>query len=117
MSRKFSDFMKEVDAEARREGPKALAEAEAFKSHFRLAAELIVLRKRRRLTQQQLSALSGIQQSEISRIESASGNPTLDTISFLARALGAELRLATATSRPRPATHRVPLRQAAGRLR
>jgi transcriptional regulator with XRE-family HTH domain len=109
--------MEELDAEARRGGPKALAEAEAFKSHFRLAAELIVLRKRRRLTQRQLSALSGIQQSEISRIESASGNPTLDTISVLARALGAELRLATATSRPRPATPRVPLRQAAGRLR
>jgi transcriptional regulator with XRE-family HTH domain len=109
--------MDELDAEARRGGPKALAEAEAFKSHFRLAAELIVLRKRRRLTQRQLSALSGIQQSEISRIESASGNPTLDTISVLARALGAELRLATATSRPRPATPRVPLRQAAGRLR
>ena len=46
------------------------------------------------MTQQQLAAASGIRQSEISRIESGHGNPTLKTISALARALGAELHLA-----------------------
>jgi predicted XRE-type DNA-binding protein len=93
MSKKFSDFMKELEAETRREGPEAVAEAEALQAHFKLATELILLRKRRKLTQRQLSALSGIQQSEISRIEAGAGNPTLATMSVLVRALGAELRL------------------------
>jgi DNA-binding phage protein len=90
MSRKFSDFMKEVEAETRREGPEAVAESEALKAQFKLATELILLRKRRRLTQRQLSARSGVQQSEI---EAGAGNPTLATMSVLVRALGAELRL------------------------
>ena len=47
------------------------------------------------MTQQQLAAASGIRQSEISRIESGHGNPTLKTIGALARALGAELRIAS----------------------
>lgn len=38
---------------------------------------------------------SGIRQSEISRIESGNGNPTLKTLGALARALGAELRIAS----------------------
>jgi transcriptional regulator with XRE-family HTH domain len=36
---------------------------------------------------------TGIQQSEISRIEAAHANPTLGTITVLARALGAGVRL------------------------
>jgi DNA-binding XRE family transcriptional regulator len=91
MSHKFSDFMKDLEAEARREGPKAVAETRAFEAHFRLAAELILLRKRRRLTQRQLSTKSGVQQAEISRIEGGRANPTVSTLSALANALGGEL--------------------------
>jgi ribosome-binding protein aMBF1 (putative translation factor) len=104
MGHRFSDFMKEVEAEARREGPKAVAESEAFKAHFKLAADLILLRKRRGFTQRQLSAKSGVQQAEISRIEGGRANPTLETISVLARSLGAELRLAASGSGRRRAT-------------
>jgi DNA-binding XRE family transcriptional regulator len=93
MSRKFQDFMREVETEARREGPQAVAELGAFDSHFRLAGELLALRKASGLTQRQLSVKTGIQQSEISRIEAAHANPTLGTITVLARALGAEVRL------------------------
>lgn len=97
MTRKFQDFIREVEAEAQREGPKAVAELAAFNAHFRLAAELLSLRKARGLTQRQLSKKTGIQQSEISRIEAAHANPTMGTVSALARALGAEVRLVTAT--------------------
>lgn len=93
MSRKFQDFMREVEAEAQREGPKAVAELAAFDAYFRLAGEVLALRKARGLTQRQLSTKTGIQQSEISRIEAAHANPTLGTLSALARALGAEVRL------------------------
>ena len=93
MTRKFQDFMREVEAEARREGPKAVAELAAFDAHFRVAAQLLALRKARGLTQRQLSEKTGIQQSEISRIEAAHANPTLVTVSVMARALGAEVRV------------------------
>lgn len=64
-----------------------------------LAGELLSLRKARGLTQRQLSETTGIQQSEISRIEAAHANPTVGTVSALARALGAEVRLASARER------------------
>jgi hypothetical protein len=35
-SRQFGDFMREVDAETRREGPAAVSEAEAFQAHFQI---------------------------------------------------------------------------------
>ncbi len=101
MSRKFQDFMHEVEAEARREGTKAVAELAGFDAHFRLAGQLLALRRARGLTQRQLSVKAGIQQSEISRIEAAHANPTLGTVSALARALGAERRLVTVERRTR----------------
>ena len=87
----FRDFLREVEEEAQREGPKAVAELRAFDAHFKLAAELILLRKQRGLTQRQLSTRSGVQQAEISRIEGGRANPTVTTLSALASALGAEL--------------------------
>jgi DNA-binding XRE family transcriptional regulator len=103
MSLKFSDFMEDLEAEARREGPKAVAEMRAFEAHFRLASELILLRKRRKLTQRQLSTKSGVQQAEISRIEGGRANPTVSTLSALASALGGELgiRISAGSRRPR----------------
>jgi DNA-binding XRE family transcriptional regulator len=96
MGRKLQDFMREVEAEARRDGPEAVAELAAFDAHFRIAGELLCLRKARGLTQRQLSDRTGIQQSEISRIEAGHANPTVGTVSALARALGAEMRLVAA---------------------
>jgi len=98
MTRKFDDFMKELEEEARRAGPKGLAELAAFGAHYRLALELLQLRQRAGLTQRQLGAKAGIQQAEISRIEAGNSNPTLSTIASLARALGAELSLSPARS-------------------
>jgi len=91
VSRKFKDFMREVEEEAQREGPQAVAELRAFDAHFKLATEIILLRRRRGLTQRQLSTKSGVQQAEISRIEGGRANPTVTTLSALASALGAEL--------------------------
>jgi transcriptional regulator with XRE-family HTH domain len=99
MTRKYQDFMREVEAEARREGPKAMSELAAFDSHFRVAAQLLALRKAKGLTQRQLSEKTGIQQSEISRIEAAHANPTLVTVSAIAYALGAEVRVVAGARR------------------
>jgi len=91
----FDDFYAEVVAEAEAEGPEAVAQLRMLEDRYRLASDLIGLRLAMNATQQQLAAASGIRQSEISRIESGNGNPTLKTISALARALGAEVHLTT----------------------
>ena len=93
MTGTFDDFMQELGKETRRAGPTAVAQAEALKAQFALAVELILLRKQRGLTQRQLSARTGIQQSEISRIEGGRANPTAATLAALVRALGGELRI------------------------
>ena len=88
----FEESHAQVVAEA--EGPEAVAELHVFEDCGRLASDPIGRCRELHMTQQQLAAVSGIRQSEISRIESGNGNPTLKTIGALARALGAELHLA-----------------------
>lgn len=98
-SRRFSDFMHELEAEARREGPDAVAEAEVFRAYFQLAREFVQRRQALGLTQRELAEKAGVQQSEISRIEQGNANPTFQTMYALARALGAEFHLVEAGSR------------------
>jgi len=89
----YEEFHAQVVAEAEAEGPEAVAHLHRLEDHYRLASDLIGRRLALHMTQQQLAAASGIRQSEISRIEGGHGNPTLKTISALARALGAELHV------------------------
>src|SRR5512139_1354684 len=103
MSRDFDKLMDDIEQEARRGGPKAIAEYAAFGAYYRLAREFFDLRKAAGLTQRQLAARSGVQQADISRIEAGDANPTLATIAALAYALGAELALER--SRPPKAKH------------
>ena len=91
----FDEHYRRVVAEAEAEGPAAVAELRMYETRYRLASDLIGRRQALHMTQQQLAAAAGIRQSEISRIESGHGNPTLKTIGALARALGAELRIAS----------------------
>ncbi len=93
MSTSFDDFIAELEAEAAAEGPDAVAEFEAFRLHFSLARQFAALRRDRKLTQKQLAELSGIDQAEISRIERGQSNPTTSTLSALAKALSADIRL------------------------
>jgi DNA-binding XRE family transcriptional regulator len=91
----FEEFHAQVVAEAEAEGPSAIAQLRMYEMRYRLASDLIGRRQALHMTQQLLADASGIRQSEISRIESGSGNPTLKTIGALARALDAELRIAS----------------------
>ena len=91
----YEEFHAQVVAEAEAEGPEAVAQLRMLEDRYRLASDLIGLRRERSMTQQQLAAASGIRQSEISRIEGGNGNPTLRTIGALAHALGAEFHLTT----------------------
>jgi len=89
----FTAFMDDLEDEAREEGPAAVAEMEALHEYYGLVSELIKLRRHRQMTQTQLEKLTGIPQSEISRIESGRANPTLATLRMLVRALGGEIRI------------------------
>ena len=80
----FEKFMKEVEKESAEAGEQTALTA--YGEHFRLALEVIQLRKSQRWTQQQLAKASGVQQSEISRIERGQANPTYRTLTALAQA-------------------------------
>lgn len=58
-----------------------------------LGRQLTAAREQRQLSQQALQTRTGIQQSEISRIERGIGNPTTATLLRLAEALGVKLSL------------------------
>ncbi len=93
MSSDFSQLIADIEQEAREEGPQAVRELEQFREDFGLAGQLILSRREGQLSQRDLAKLSGIPQSEISRIETGASNPTYATIMALLRPLGKRIQL------------------------
>jgi ribosome-binding protein aMBF1 (putative translation factor) len=91
MSTKFSDFMAELKREAESDGHEAVAELRYFRDRFRLARRLAEARRKRGWTQKKLSEKTGINQSEISTLESGQANPTYKTLQTIAAALGGKI--------------------------
>ena len=91
MATKFKDFMREVEEEARKEGPAAIAELEALRTHFRLGRQIAQLRRALKLTQKDLAKRAGIDQADVSNFERGASNPTLNTLDALAGAVGMEI--------------------------
>lgn len=87
----FSEFWEELQAEAKAEGPEAVAQLEQLAHRYKLGAQIIALRVENGLTQKRLSELTGIDQGEISRIERGGVNATEDTLARVGHALGVEL--------------------------
>ncbi len=71
--------------------PEEVAVFDGYVDHFSLAGQILEARKRAGLTQTDLAALTGIGQSEISRIERGNGNPTQETLSKIGRAVNKRL--------------------------
>jgi len=93
MATKFADVMREIEAEARAEGPEAVAELEAFRAHFRLGRQIAEARRARRLTQQQVARIARIDQADVSNIERGAANPTFTTLNAVVSAVGMEIEL------------------------
>ena len=93
VSSSFDEFMREMEDEARQAGPEA--EAAFFESQQRHWIGRRLFERRRELgyTPAKLSAVSGINQADISKIEHAEANLTLDTLAALATPLGLTLAL------------------------
>lgn len=67
--------------------------SERLRSRTTIAKAIIEARLRKNWTQHQLAEAAGTKQSRISELESARGNPTLETIERVARVLELELSL------------------------
>ncbi len=73
--------------------PELREEWEALEPEFAIVQAMIDARKNTGLTQKQLSDKTGIDQSDISRIESGEANPSLKTLKRLAAGMDMRLRL------------------------
>jgi DNA-binding XRE family transcriptional regulator len=93
MSTDFSQLIADIEEEAQDEGSQAVRELEQFREEFSLASQLIESRREGKLSQRELAKLSGVPQSEISRIETGASNPTYATITALLRPLGKRVQL------------------------
>lgn len=69
------------------------AEYDKLAPEYDIIAALIAARKEKHLTQQELSARTGITQADISRIENGTRNPSLSMVKRLAAGMGMQLRL------------------------
>ena len=98
MARDLDAFLGEVREESNAAGLAAVAELEAYLRHFELSRQIFELRKAHGWSQLELARQSGIQQSEISRIEHGQGNPTYQTISAIAGALQMQLTFVPSTA-------------------
>jgi XRE family transcriptional regulator, regulator of sulfur utilization len=81
-----------ADTQAVHEAAATVFDAERA-ARAELGAQIAELRRSQHLTQPALSVATGIQQSEISRIERGLGNPTVATLAKLAAVLGHRLVL------------------------
>jgi DNA-binding XRE family transcriptional regulator len=62
-------------------------------AEYKIIEEIIMVRKEKNLTQKDLAKLVGTKQSNISRFESGSYNPSLEFLNKIAHAMGKELQV------------------------
>ena len=86
MNMNLSDYRKK-----QMQDPEFRAYAEQLQPFVDLAKAVVGARIERNLTQQELSKLTGVAQSDISRLESCEGNPSLKTLIRIAE--GMDMRL------------------------
>jgi len=64
---------------------------DSMEAEYNLVKSLIQARNAAGLTQQQLSAKTGIDQAVLSRIETGKANPSIETLKKVAKGLGKQL--------------------------
>ena len=81
------------DLQRRLQNPEFKKAYDALESEYAIIQALIDARKEKQLTQKDLSALTGVDQADISRIERGIANPTLRLLRKLADGLDMDLQL------------------------
>lgn len=87
----MDDFEKLLDDQLK--DPEFRVEYEALEPEFAIVQAMIDARKRTGLTQRELAERTGIAQSDISKFETGSGNPSLRTLQRLAAGMGTILHI------------------------
>lgn len=87
----MDDFEKYLNKQLER--PEFKKEWDALEQEYSIIQAVIDARKSKNMTQKQLAELTGINQSDISRIEKGTANPSLNTLRRLAKGMGMELQL------------------------
>lgn len=64
-----------------------------MESETRIYNSLAEVRKKKKMSQKELSARSGIIQADISRIENGIANPTMNVLKRLSEVLGVKLKI------------------------
>lgn len=82
---------KELEAEILSD-PAVKTGFEELRPQFEVISQIIKARKEQGLTQEELAEKTGIQRSNLSRLEGGNYNPSLELLSRVARGLGTELR-------------------------
>lgn len=85
---KWNDYKKQLLKD-----PEVAAEIERLEPEFELARQIISFRIKNKMTQNDLAVKAGTNQVVISRIENASGNPSLASIEKISKALGKRLEI------------------------
>ncbi|WP_302964470.1 helix-turn-helix domain-containing protein [uncultured Adlercreutzia sp.] len=88
MTRSFRDSLNE-----RLRDPEFRAEWDALEPEFQIAKAMLDGRTARNLTQKELAEITGITQSDISKLENGNANPSLRTLERLAAGLGMRIKL------------------------
>ena len=73
--------------------PEFAAEYEAMQPEYEEIRAVIAARLACNMTQKELAEKTGIRQSNISRIESGAGSPTVDMLARIAAGLGKKLKI------------------------
>ncbi len=92
MNNKKLRSWEEVKAEHLKD-PEVLAEYEALRPQYEIISQIIKARNEQGITQADLALRAGTKQSNISRLESGSYNPSLGFLVKVAQSLGKEIHI------------------------
>lgn len=87
----MDDFRKFLNKQL--EDPDFRKEWDDMEPEYQIMKAMIAARTEAGITQQQLSERTGINQSNLSRIENGNGNPSVSTLQRIASALGKRLSI------------------------
>lgn len=86
----MSDFRNYLEVQMK--DPEFKKEWNASETEYTLIRALVAARKEKHITQKQLAELTGIDQADISKIETGNANPKLSTLQRIADGMGMVLR-------------------------
>lgn len=86
MARKVKDTLNELMRD-----PDFRKEWESLEPEFQIIKAMIDARNEKGITQKELSSITGITQSDISKLENGTANPSIRTLQRIAEALGKNL--------------------------